>query len=380
MRQFLIAAFVLFSTTFTFAQHLIKGKVTDGNGIPLQGASVFIKSENAGKITDKEGVFIFDGLTKLRYTIEISYVGFEPAVIQATTDREVIIKLSHKSYNINEITVTSLRANNRSAVAYSDVQKEDIEQRNLGQDIPYLLALTPSFITTSDAGTGIGYTGFRIRGTDANRTNITVNDVPLNDAESHGTFFVNMPDFASSLSSVQVQRGVGTSTNGAAAFGASINMQTEGLNAKPYGEISSTIGSFNTNKNTLKAGTGLINNRFAFDARLSNITSDGYIDRAWVDMKSYYFSAGYFAEKTTLKFLTFGGAEKTYQAWYGVDSEIMKTNRTYNDLGEFSDNNGNTQYYDNQSDNYNQTHYQLHWLQELNSKLHFNATAHLTRG
>ncbi len=287
---------------------------------------------------------------------------------------------SIRQISLKEVVVTSLRANERSAVAYSTVQKEDIQQRNFGQDIPYLLALTPSFITTSDAGTGIGYTGFRIRGTDANRTNITVNGVPLNDAESHGTFFVNMPDFASSLSSVQIQRGVGASTNGAAAFGASINMQTENLNAKPYSEINSSLGSFNTNKNTLKVGSGLMKNGFAVDARLSNVTSDGYVDRAAVNLKSYFFSAGHYGEKSILKFITFGGNEKTYQAWYGVDPETMKTNRTYNDAGRFTDNNGKTQFYDNQTDNYNQTHYQLHWLQKLNQNFHINAAAHLTHG
>jgi iron complex outermembrane receptor protein len=380
MRQIFMTAFMLVWTVMSFGQHLIKGKVIDENGGVLQGAAVFIKSENRGKTTDKNGDFIFDGLGKTRYTIDISFLGYENASVQAVVDRELVVRLSRKTFTINEVTVSSLRANDRSAVAYSDVKKEDIAQRNLGQDIPYLLALTPSFIATSDAGTGIGYTGFRIRGTDANRTNITVNGVPLNDAESHGTFFVNMPDFASSLSSMQVQRGVGTSTNGAAAFGASINMQTEGLNAKPYAEISSTYGSFNTNKNTLKAGTGLLHNKFAFDARLSNVTSDGYIDRAWVDMKSYYFSAGYYGEKSTLKFLTFGGNEKTYQAWYGVDPETMETNRTYNEAGKYKDVNGVTQFYDNQTDNYNQTHYQLHWVQELNSRLNMNLSAHLTRG
>lgn len=380
MRQFFITAIMLIWAATSFGQHLIKGKVTDENGSALSGATVYIKTESVGKTTDKNGDFVIDGLAKTRYAIEVSFIGYESTTVQAVTDRELVVKLKSKAFSLDEITVNSLRANDKSAVAYSDVKKSDIEQRNLGQDIPYLLALTPSFITTSDAGTGIGYTGFRIRGTDANRTNITVNGVPLNDAESHGTFFVNMPDFASSLSSVQVQRGVGTSTNGAAAFGASINMQTEGLNAQPYGEISTSIGSFMTNKNTLKAGTGLMTNGFAFDARISNVTSDGYIDRASVDLKSYFFSAGYYAEKTTLKFLTFGGKEKTYQAWNGVDSEIMKTDRTYNELGEYTDNNGNTQYYDNQTDNYNQTHYQLHWLQELTPKLHLNATAHLTRG
>ena len=287
---------------------------------------------------------------------------------------------SIKQISLKELVVTSLRANNRSAVAYSSVQKEAIQQRNLGQDIPFLLALTPSFITTSDAGTGIGYTGFRIRGTDANRTNITVNGIPLNDAESHGTFFVNMPDFSSSLSSVQVQRGVGTSTNGAAAFGASINMQTDLLSKKPYAEMSSTFGSFNTNKNTLKLGTGLSKNGFAFDARLSNVKSDGYIDRAWVDMNSYYFAAGYYKEKTTLKFITFGGNEKTYQAWYGVNPGRMDSLRTYNEAGEYIDNNGNTKFYDNQTDNYKQTHYQLHWMQELADNLNLAMAAHYTKG
>lgn len=380
MRQIFIVAFVLVSTLLSFSQRAVKGKVTDESGAPLQGATVFVKSESKGETTDRNGKFVIAGLSRAAYQIEVSYVGYVTETLDARTNVDLNIVLKRAEYEISEITVTSVRANDRSAVAYSNVNKEDIEQRNMGQDIPYLLALTPGFVATSDAGTGIGYTGFRIRGTDANRTNITVNGVPLNDAESHGTFFVNMPDFASSLSSMQVQRGVGTSTNGAAAFGASINMQTEGLNVKPYAEISSTYGSFNTNKNTLKAGTGLLHNKFAFDARLSNVKSDGYIDRAWVDMKSYYFSAGYYGEKSTVKFLTFGGNEKTYQAWNGVDSEIMKTNRTYNELGEYQDNAGNTQYYDNQTDNYAQTHYQLHWLQTLNSHLNFNATAHLTRG
>ena len=287
---------------------------------------------------------------------------------------------SIRQISLKEVVVTSLRANERSAVAYSSIQKENIEQRNLGQDIPYLLALTPSFIATSDGGTGIGYTGFRIRGTDGNRINVTINGVPFNDAESHASYFVDMPDFASSLSSVQVQRGVGTSTNGAAAFGASINMQTEGLRQKPYAEIGSTIGSFNTNKNTLKAGTGLLKSGFAFDARLSNVTSDGYLDRASADLKSYYFVGGYYGDKTTLKFVTFGGHEKTYQAWYGVKSDLLKTKRTYNELGEYIGANGDTLFYDNQVDDYTQTHYQLHWSQRLNQNLHLNATAHYTKG
>ena len=281
---------------------------------------------------------------------------------------------------LQEVTVSSIRASDKSAVSFTNVSSKEISKTNLGQDVPYLLSLTPNFITTSDAGTGIGYTGYRVRGTDANRVNVTVNGIPLNDSESHGVFFVNMPDFASSLSSVQIQRGVGTSTNGAAAFGASINMQTEGLNIKPYAELSSTFGSFNTNKNNVKAGTGLLNNQWAFDARLSNITSDGYIDRAFVDMSSYYLSAAYFGDKTTLRLLNFGGKERTYQAWNGVYSGNLVNNRTYNELGAYVDNTGVDQFYDNQTDNYQQTHYQLHLNQILSSSLFLNASAHYTRG
>lgn len=281
---------------------------------------------------------------------------------------------------LEEVTVTSIRANEKSAVSYTTLAAGEIARRNTGQDIPFLLALSPSFVATSETGTGIGYTGFRIRGTDANRVNITVNGIPLNDAESHTVFFVNMPDFSSSLSSVQVQRGVGTSTNGAAAFGASINMQTEQLKQQAYADISTTVGSFATNKNSLKAGTGLINNQWAFDMRLSNITSDGYIDRASVDMKSWYFTGGYYGEKSTLKLITFGGTEKTYQAWNGVSGDNLRTNRTFNELGVYFDDNGAMKYYDNQTDNYSQTHYQLHWLQRLNRSLNVNVAAHYTRG
>ncbi len=295
--------------------------------------------------------------------------------------QNVIIKTDSLTYQIKEVTVNSIRANSKSAVTYSNVDASQINKRNLGQDLPYLLSLTPSFITTSDAGTGIGYTGYRVRGTDANRINVTINGVPLNDPESHGVFFVNMPDFASSLSSVQIQRGVGSSTNGAAAFGASINMQTQGLNSEAYGELSSSYGSFNTNKNTVKLGTGLMNDHWALDVRLSNITSDGYIQRAWVDMKSYYLAAGYFGEKTSLKFITFGGGEKTYQAWNGVYSDMLAIDRTYNEIGYYGvDANGNELYYDNQTDNYNQTHYQLHLNHVFNPKLYLNATAYTVLG
>ena len=302
------------------------------------------------------------------------------AGISAVLPAQTNSKRDSMHVELEELTVTSIRANEKSAVSYTTIAAAELKKRNSGQDIPFLLALSPSFVATSETGTGIGYTGFRIRGTDANRVNITVNGIPLNDAESHTVFFVNMPDFASSLSSVQVQRGVGTSTNGAAAFGASINMQTEQLQHQPYAVVSTTLGSFNTNKNMLKAGTGLINNQWAFDMRLSNVRSDGYIDRASVDMKSWYFTGGYYGEKSTLKFITFGGNEKTYQAWNGVSADSMATNRTFNELRVYFDDQGMMQYYDNQTDNYTQNHYQLHWMQALSRSLNLNVAAHYTRG
>ena len=300
MRQILIAAFVLLSVFTVSAQHTLKGRVLDENGNALVGATVQIQNSSQVQTTTVDGIFIFEGLKNNRYKLDISFVGYTTSYLNAKTDQELVIRLIPKSYTINEITITSLRATDKSAVAYSNVSAEDLSKRNLGQDIPYLLALTPSVTTTSDAGTGVGYTGIRIRGTDGNRINMTMNGVPLNDAESHGVYFVDFPDIVSSLSTVQVQRGVGTSTNGAAAFGASINMQTDLLNEKPYAEISSTYGSFNTNKNSIKAGTGILYDHYTFDARLSNVTSDGYVDRGSVNMSSYYVSGGYYSEKTII--------------------------------------------------------------------------------
>ncbi|MDR3217854.1 MAG: TonB-dependent receptor [Dysgonamonadaceae bacterium] len=301
---------------------------------------------------------------------------------------EEIEKDSSKVMNLREVEVISFRAGAKTPVAYANMDKQTVEKYNFGQDIPFLLTLTPSVIATSDAGTGIGYTGFRIRGTDANRINITTNGIPLNDSESHGVFWVNMPDFASSLEDLQVQRGVGTSTNGAGAFGASINMKTGHIPLEAYGEFNGSYGSFNTAKATFKTGTGIINEHWAFDARLSSINSDGFIDRASVDLKSYFAQGAYFNNNTLLKFITFGGKEKTYHAWDGVPDYILfpadaaaEANRTYNPSGYIGDDeNGNPLYYKNQTDNYQQTHYQLSLLQVLNPNLNLNVSLHYTKG
>ncbi len=380
MRQFFIAAFMLISFV-TFAQHSIKGKVLDENGMALNGATVVLKNSSVGKVTDKNGSFLFDGLTKTSYSLTVSYVGFETKTINANVDSEVTITLKTSAISINEITVSSVRANDKSPMVYTNIDKETLSKSNLGQDVPYLLSMTPSFVASSDAGNGIGYTGFRIRGTDASRINVTINGVPYNDADEQGTYWVDLPDFSSSVESVQVQRGVGTSTNGAAAFGANISMQTDNFAQKASGELNLTVGSYNTLKQTVKAGTGLIDGHWALDARLSSVKSDGYIDRASVDMKSYFVQAGYYDEKTSIKFLTFGGIEKTYHAWDGVPFDSLSTNRTYNPCGYMGDDaNGNALYYQNQTDNYLQTNYQLVGFHTFSPELSLNAALHYTRG
>jgi len=295
---------------------------------------------------------------------------------------------SLKNVPLQEVEIVSVRATAQTPVTYSNLDKETIRSVNFGQDIPFLLMLTPSVVTTSDAGTGIGYTGFRVRGTDANRINVTVNGVPLNDSESHGVFWVNMPDFASSLEDLQVQRGVGTSTNGAGAFGASVNMKTERIPLQPYSELNGGYGAFNTSKATFKTGSGVIDGHWAFDARLSSIRSAGFIDRASVDLKSYFAQGACFYDRTMVKFVTFGGKEKTYHAWDGVPDYILfpsdaseKANRTYNPSGYMGDDAlGNPLYYPNQTDNYEQTHYQLSLLQVLNPYLKFHVSLHYTKG
>ncbi len=290
-------------------------------------------------------------------------------------------KDSLKRVNLKEVEVVSTRATAKTPMAFSNVNKEEIEKQNVGADIPYLLSLTPSVITTSDAGAGIGYTSLRIRGTDGSRINVTANGIPINDAESHNVYWVNMPDFASSLKNIQVQRGAGTSTNGAGAFGGSVSMQTESMSMQPYAEFNGSYGSFNTHKETFKVGTGLINKHFAFDARVSNIGTDGYIDRASTDLYSYFFQGGYFLDNTSIKLITFSGLEKTYHAWnYASKEDMAKHGRRYNSCGEYTDDNGKVAYYKDQTDNYHQTHYQLLLNHVFSPSWNLNAALHYTLG
>jgi iron complex outermembrane receptor protein len=281
---------------------------------------------------------------------------------------------------LDEVFVSAIRVTNRTPVTFSNLTKEDIKPRNLGQDIPVLMNFLPSVVTTSDAGAGIGYTAIRVRGSDATRVNVTINGIPYNDAESQGTFWVNMPDFASSTESLQLQRGVGTSTNGAGAFGASLNVLTDGFAEDAYAQVSPSVGSFNTLRNNLKFSTGILNEQLEISGRLSRIDSDGYVDRASSKLESYFLQGAYKDDNTLIKALLFGGHEITYQSWFGIDAATLESDRTFNPAGIYTDENGNTQFYEKEEDNYKQDHAQLLWNEQLNENWSANIALHYTRG
>ncbi|WP_397302592.1 TonB-dependent receptor [Nonlabens ulvanivorans] len=285
-----------------------------------------------------------------------------------------------KSEKLDAVLVKAVRVNAKSPITHSNLTKEEIAKRNLGQDIPMLLNFLPSVVTTTDAGAGIGYTGLRVRGVSSQSTNVTINGIPYTDAESLGTFWVNLGDFSSSVESLQLQRGVGTSTNGSGAFGASINVLTDAVSKESSGEISNSIGSFNSRKHTVKFSTGLMNDHFEIAGRLSNIQSDGYIDRATSDLKSYFLQGAYVDDNTLIKAVTFGGNNVTYQSWFGIDKATLRENRTFNPAGQYEDENGVTQFYDNEVDDYRQDHYQLHWNQRYNRNWSTNIGLNYTYG
>ncbi len=373
-----------------FAQK-IQGLVFDQDTkAPLWGASVSVKGSQKGNVTDAKGHFILSAPSDA--VLQVRFVGYDPVEVKASQSNNISLKKSN--YLQDEVVVRATRADENSAMAYSNMSAEEVGKSNLGQDMPMLLNFTPSVVTTSDAGAGIGYTGIRIRGSDATRVNVTVNGIPINDSESQGTFWVNMPDFASSVNSVQIQRGVGTSTNGAGAFGGSVNMQTNTFESKAYGEVHASGGSFGTLKTTIKGGSGLLGGKFTLDGRLSRIVSDGFIDRASSNLLSAYFSAGYFGKKSFARFNYFTGNEKTYQSWYGTPESritgsvadmqafidrnylspqdadnLLKSGRTYNYYT-----------YDNQTDNYAQDHFQLITNHRLTEAWNLDLNAHYTYG
>jgi iron complex outermembrane receptor protein len=287
--------------------------------------------------------------------------------------------------NLDEVLVKATRIDKKAPFTQSNITKQEIEERNLGQDIPVLLNFLPNVVTTSDAGAGVGYTGIRVRGSDATRVNVTINGIPLNDSESHNVFWVNLPDFASSTQSMQLQRGVGSSTNGAGAFGASLSMSTNGIQENAFAEVSLSVGSYNTFKTNVQFGSGTLESfgdfKAEFTGRVSKIESDGYVDRAASDLKSVYLSASFFNDNTLIKAIAFGGHEITYQSWYGIDGETLKTDRTYNPAGEIQDDNGNVvDFYDNQVDDYKQDHYQLHINHQFENDWVANLAFHYTYG
>lgn len=288
---------------------------------------------------------------------------------------------SVRIHQLQEVAVLATRATKQTPMSYSNIKKEELKKINLGQDVPYLLQLQPSVVATSDAGTGIGYTGIRVRGVDATGTNVTANGVPINDSESQGVFWVNMPDLTSSVEEMQLQRGIGTSSNGAGSFGASLNLRTSNLSTKPYAEVGFSAGSFSTMRTNLRAGSGTIANHFAFDARLSKIDSKGYVDRGTVDLKSYFVQAGYFKGNSILKFISFGGKEVTGIAWNGIsESDIAKYGRTYNSAGDMLLNGKKAQKYYHNTDNYQQIHNHLIFTHRINKELALNITGHYTAG
>ena len=372
MKNFILSLAALLLSASAWAQVSLSGKVLDEESRePLVGASVWIEKIGKGAVTDQNGDFAISKLPEGNVELRVSFLGFE-TYRQAMTlplSGSLEILLTSREFLSEEFIVSATRASSNTPTTFTTVDKEAIAKRNLGQDIPILLNFTPSVVTNSDAGAGVGYTGMRIRGTDQSRINATINGIPLNDAESHGIFFVNMPDFASSVDNIQIQRGVGTSTNGAATFGASLNFQTDTHKEEAYAQLDNSFGSFNTWKHTVKAGTGLLNNRFAFDARLSKITSDGYVDRAFSDLQSYFISGGYFGENHVVKVNVFSGKEQTYQSWYGLPESKLEDDRTFNYYT-----------YDNETDNYQQDHYQAIYSGQFGDNWKANFALHYTYG
>ena len=368
----LLPVILLILPVFGFSQFSVSGKITNKETKEtLSGAHIIIENTFKSTISNSNGIYIVKNLKKGKYSFLVTYVGYKSVKkeIDLSKNMELDFELVTSPVLEDEVIITATRAYEKSPATYQNISKKEIEDINLGQDLPYLLETSPSTVVTSDAGAGIGYTGIRIRGTDLTRINVTINGIPLNDPESHGVWFVDLPDLANSIDNIQIQRGVGTSTNGAASFGASINIQTQKLNPDPYAVINSSYGSFNTFKNNVSFGTGLIKGRWSFNGSLSKISSDGYIDRASSDLKSFFVSGSYYGEKSILKLNIFSGKEKTYQAWMGVPKDSLKTNRTYNPYT-----------YDNETDNYKQDHYQLLYSYQFNRMLILNAALHYTKG
>ena len=361
----------LFVSVLTNAQKVtVSGKIVNKNQEILTGATVLVKETKQGISSGLDGSFTFK-LNKGTFTIQVSYIGFKTIEksIFLDEDKVVNIILEEDDTILDEVLVSAVRATSSIPVTYSNLSKKELAKRNLGQDIPILLNYLPSVISSSDAGAGVGYTYLNVRGSNSERINVTINGIPYNDPESHGTFWVNLGDFASSTENLQLQRGVGTSTNGSGAFGASLNILTDAVSENAGGEISNSFGSYGTRKHTVKFTTGKINEHLEVSGRFSNIHSDGYVDRAFTNLKSYFLQASYKDKNTLIKAVSFGGAERTYQAWYGLDPQQLEEDRRQNPYT-----------YQNEVDDYKQNHYQLHWNEKLNNQWSTNLGLNYTKG
>ncbi len=360
----------------------IRGKVSDADGKGLPGTVITIENSNLGVHTGADGTYTFSGLKNGNYTLRFSYIGYETQVREVSLEGSVILNIAliPKPFITDEVLINANRAGDHTPLAYSNLNKESLKKVNIGQDMPYLLSFTPSLVVTSESGNGVGYTGLRIRGTDGNRINVTVDGIPLNDPESQQVFWVDLPDLASSVENIQIQRGAGTSSNGSGAFGATISIQTTSPENEPFAGVSSSVGSFNTIKNMISAGTGFLGGKFALQMRLSNIISDGYIYRTGSRHRSAYVSGIYRTEKSRLKLNIILGEEHTGIGWWGVPKDSLVTNRRYNPSGEYTDEYGNIRYYNNESDNYNQNHIQLIYSLKLSNSLTLNTALHYTKG
>ena len=397
----LVLFWIVICPTLVFSQSLVRGIVRDAHtGEMLASATIqVVNKETLSAISDNDGRFTLDvsGTVDAEIALTIRYVGYESQsiTISKTKKTDLIIDLTPTTILTEAVMVRATRVQEKIPMTFSSLEKPLIRKQNFGQDMPFVLQFTPSVVSTSDAGTGIGYTGIRIRGSDATRINVTINGIPYNDSESQGVFWVDIPDIATSSQSIQIQRGIGTSGNGAGAFGATINLQTNNLNEKPYLELIQSAGSFNTLRTTVGAGTGKMKNNLSFDARFSKINSDGFIDRATADLASYYTSAGYYGDKTIIKAIFFGGWERTYQSWYGVPESRLRSNaqamletastegwneeQTQNLLNS-NPRTFNIYTYEDQVDDYDQHHTQLHFSRRFKPGLTGNLSLHYTRG
>lgn len=371
MKKITFFLFLFVSILANAQSFKLSGKVVNEDKDPLFGATVSVVDSRKGTTTDMDGNYLLT-LSAGEYVIQVKYLGYE-TTMQAVAISDENISLDFVLYPaeniLDEVLVKAVRATNAIPVTFTNFSKEEIAKRNLGQDIPVLLNYLPSVVSSSDAGAGIGYTYLSVRGSNSERINVTINGIPYNDAESHGTFWVNLGDFASSTENLQLQRGVGTSTNGSGAFGASLNILTDAISEEAYGEISNSFGSFNSRKHTIKFSTGRLNDHFELSGRVSNIASDGYVDRAFADLKSYFLQGSYVDDNTLIKAIAFGGEEVTYQAWFGLTPEQLVEDRRQNPYT-----------YDNEVDDYQQNHYQFHWNEKWNDNWSTNLGLNYTKG